>query len=175
MSKPKSGISERLGGANVGISNTMPAPIPLFLMMAAALFDNASHTEAIAARLADFGYTQQKLSDERSKIAEMSAAVAAHESASGAAQQATFEQNRAMEALGSWMSTFVKVAKVALREEPQLLERLGILKRNGKTAAQRKASSRTAATRAAKVYRVGILMTGKRPSIPEIIRWIRQA
>ncbi len=28
---------------------------------------------------------------------------------------------------------------------------------------------------AAKVYRVGILMTGKRPSIPEVLRWIRQA
>lgn len=28
---------------------------------------------------------------------------------------------------------------------------------------------------AAKIYRVGILMTGKRPSIPEVLRWIRQA
>jgi len=28
---------------------------------------------------------------------------------------------------------------------------------------------------AAKVYRVGILMTGKRPSIPEVLRWIRKA
>ncbi|MGC8764114.1 MAG: ABC transporter permease [Acidobacteriota bacterium] len=28
---------------------------------------------------------------------------------------------------------------------------------------------------AAKVYRVGILMTGKRPSIPEVLRWIRAA
>ncbi len=27
---------------------------------------------------------------------------------------------------------------------------------------------------AAKVYRVGILMTGKRPSIPEILRWVRE-
>jgi ABC-2 type transport system permease protein len=27
---------------------------------------------------------------------------------------------------------------------------------------------------AAKVYRVGVLMTGKRPSIPEILRWIRE-
>jgi ABC-2 type transport system permease protein len=26
---------------------------------------------------------------------------------------------------------------------------------------------------AAKVYRVGILMTGKRPSIPEVLRWMR--
>jgi ABC-2 type transport system permease protein len=28
---------------------------------------------------------------------------------------------------------------------------------------------------AAKIYRVGILMTGKRPSIPEVLRWIKQA
>ena len=28
---------------------------------------------------------------------------------------------------------------------------------------------------AAKIYRVGILMTGKRPSIPEVLRWIRRA
>ncbi len=27
---------------------------------------------------------------------------------------------------------------------------------------------------AAKVYRVGVLMTGKRPSIPEILRWVRE-
>jgi len=27
---------------------------------------------------------------------------------------------------------------------------------------------------AAKVYRVGILMTGKRPSVPEILRWVRE-
>jgi ABC-2 type transport system permease protein len=27
----------------------------------------------------------------------------------------------------------------------------------------------------AKIYRVGILMTGKRPSVPEIMRWIREA
>jgi hypothetical protein len=34
-----------------------------------------------------------------------------------------------MEALDAWMSGFVKVARVALKEQPQLLEKLGILKR----------------------------------------------
>ncbi|HQO21323.1 MAG TPA: hypothetical protein PLA03_13360, partial [Acidobacteriota bacterium] len=63
---------------------------------------------------------------------------------------ATFEQNRAMEALDYWMGGFVKVAKVALRDQPQLLEKLGILKRGGKTAAQRQAPQKAAATRAAK-------------------------
>ncbi len=136
--------------AALGLDHSMPKPLPLFLTMAAALFDNASHTEAIANRLAEFGYPLQKLSEERGKVAELSAAVAAHESASGASQQATFEQNRALDALEFWMSAFVKVAKVALRTQPQLLEKLGILKRNSKTKAQRGASSKAAATREAK-------------------------
>ncbi|HQO21087.1 MAG TPA: hypothetical protein PLA03_12120, partial [Acidobacteriota bacterium] len=37
-----------------------------------------------------------------------------------------------------------------LRDQPQLLEKLGILKRGGKTAAQRKAPQKAAATRASK-------------------------
>jgi ABC-2 type transport system permease protein len=28
---------------------------------------------------------------------------------------------------------------------------------------------------AARIYRVGILMTGKRPSIKELVRWVRAA
>jgi ABC-2 type transport system permease protein len=28
---------------------------------------------------------------------------------------------------------------------------------------------------AARVYRVGILMYGKRPTFPEILRWVRQS
>ncbi len=99
--------------------------------------------------LASFGYTTAKLSAERGKIVELSAAIQAHESASGAAQQATSEQNKAMDALDYWMGAFVRVAKVALRDEPQLLEKLGILKRNSKTPAQRASAGKAAATRKA--------------------------
>jgi ABC-2 type transport system permease protein len=28
---------------------------------------------------------------------------------------------------------------------------------------------------AARIYRVGILMTGKRPSVREVVRWVRAA
>mgnify|MGYP006886070977 CR=1 FL=1 len=136
--------------AVLGLDNPMPKPLPLFITMATALFDNASHTAEIADILKSYGYNTDKLSKERGKIVELSAANQAQEAAIGSAQQATFEQNKAMEALDYWMGGFVKVAKVALREQPQLLEKLGILKRAGKTTAQRKAPQKAAATRAAK-------------------------
>ena len=135
--------------AVLGLNAAMPKALPLFLTMATALFDNASHTAEIAETLKSYGYSADKLAKERAKIVELSVADQAQESAKGGAQQATFEQNRAMEALDYWMGGFVKVAKVALREQPQLLEKLGILKRGGKTAAQRKAPQKAAATRAA--------------------------
>ena len=136
--------------AVLGLDNPMPKSLPLFITMATALFDNASHTAEIAETLKGYGYGAEKLAKERAKIVELSAADQSQESAKGAAQQATFEQNRAMEALDYWMGGFVKVAKVALRDQPQLLEKLGILKRGSKTAAQRKAPEKAAATRAAK-------------------------
>ena len=136
--------------AVLGLNSAMPSTLPLFITMATALFDNASHTAEITDVLASYGYTVEKLSRERGKIVELTAANQAQESAKGAAQQATYEQNKAMEAIDYWISAFIKVAKVALRDQPQLLEKLGIVKRNGKTAAQRKAPEKAAATRAAK-------------------------
>ena len=136
--------------AVLGLDNPMPRTLPLFLTMAAALFDNASRMTEIADTLKGYGYTSEKLAKEKVKIVELSAALQSREAAKGAAQQATFEQNNAMEALDRWMAGFVKVARVALRDYPQLLEKLGIFKRAGKTAAQREAPRKAAATRKAK-------------------------
>ena len=134
----------------LGLDNPMPKPLPLFLTMTTTLFDNASHNAEIAEVLKSYGYTTEKLSKERGKIVELSAANIAQEAARGAAQNATFEQNKAMEALDYWMSSFVKVAKVALRQYPELLEKLGILKRSSKTQGQRQAPLKAAATKKAK-------------------------
>lgn len=141
---------DRANLAVLGLDRPMPKPLPLFLTMAMALFDNASHKQEIADILKGYGYNDAKLSRERGKIVELSAAIQSQEAASGAAQQATAEQNRSLETLDYWMSAFIRIAKVALREEPQLLEKLGILKRNAKTAAQRGAASKASATKKAK-------------------------
>lgn len=134
----------------LGLDKAMPDAMPLFLTMATALFDNASHDPAIAAALATRGYSAEKLSGERAKIVQMSAAIQAHQAAIGASQQATDDQNDALDALDDWMAEFLKIAKVALSKKPQLLEKLGVLKRNAKTPAQRKAPAKAAATKKAK-------------------------
>jgi hypothetical protein len=51
----------------------------------------------------------------------------------------------------------VKIAKVALREHPELLEKLGILKRSSKTSAQKKAPEKARETRKKKKEEKGSL------------------
>lgn len=134
----------------LGLDRAMPNAMPLFLTMATALFDNASHDPDIAKAVEKRGYGAEKLARERAKIVEMSAAMQAHHAAMGASQQATDDQNGALDALGAWMAEFLKIAKVALSDKPQLLEKLGVLKRNTRTPAQRKAPAKAAETRKAK-------------------------
>jgi len=70
--------------------------------------------------------------------------------AKGAAQQATAEQRAAMAGLRHEMRDFRRIAKVALKSHPQLLEKLGIMVRVARTAAQRGAGKKAAATRKAR-------------------------
>jgi hypothetical protein len=130
----------------LGLTGGMPKDNPSFFNAAYTLFDNASGNEA----LAEVGYDAAKLTSERLKIAAMSTADLAQEAAKGAAQQATAEQDAAMQALNDWVGQYRKIAKVALRGKKQLLEKIGITARSSKTDAQRAAPAKAAATRAAK-------------------------
>ncbi len=66
------------------------------------------------------------------------------------AQQATQEQEAALAKMNDWVAQYLKIAKVALRGKKQLLEKIGVIARTSKTAAQRAAPKKAAATRAAK-------------------------
>lgn len=67
----------------------------------------------------------------------------------GAAQQATADQESALAAINSWTAQYLKIAKVALRHKKQSMEKIGVTARTTKTAAQRAAPQKAAATRAA--------------------------
>lgn len=130
----------------LGLSGAMPKDIAGFLAAASTLFDNATSLP----ELANYGYDEEKIQAERSKIQALNTANQNQEMAKGAAQQATREQDAAMQALNDWAGQYRKIAKVALRGNKQLLEKIGIVARTSKTAAQRAAPAKASATRAAK-------------------------
>ena len=100
--------------------------------------------------LADFGYDADRLAAERAKIEAFDTANQAQEMAKGAAQQATQDQDAALAKMNEWVAQYLKIAKVALRGKKQLLEKIGVTARTSKTAAQKAAPKKAAATRAAK-------------------------
>jgi hypothetical protein len=133
--------------AKLGINGPMPTRQGHFLAAAAALFVNVASDPDLAAEVARFGYTSQKLASEQAKIAAMVEALRVREVAKGAAQQATMDQRAALGQLDHWMGAFIRVARVAFRGQDQLMEKLGVLARNAKTEAQRKGPFKAAATR----------------------------
>jgi hypothetical protein len=142
-------LRDKAALATLALDRPMPRTKASFVTMAGALFDNAVGTPSIATVLAGFGYSTERLNAEAAKVQALADAFGTQEAAKGTAQQATVAQDKAMSALADEMSAFRRIAKVALRDRPQLLEKLGILRRSAPTAAQRNAGKKAAATRKA--------------------------
>jgi predicted pyridoxine 5'-phosphate oxidase superfamily flavin-nucleotide-binding protein len=134
------------GLAKLGLTGKEPRGTAGFIQAGYTLFDNA----ADSGLLADFGYDEARIAAERAKIEAFDKANNAQEMAKGAAQQASQEQEAALKAMNDWVAQYLKIAKVALRGKKQLLEKIGVTARTTKTAAQRAAPKKAAATRAAK-------------------------
>jgi len=116
--------------AALGLSGPMPHATAEFLQAGYTLFDNALEAVEVGALpLAEYGYAQERLESERAKIVAYDQANQAQEAAKGTAQQATQDQNAALEALAEWLAQFIKIARVALVGKEQLLEVLGVVVR----------------------------------------------
>jgi predicted pyridoxine 5'-phosphate oxidase superfamily flavin-nucleotide-binding protein len=134
------------GLATLGLTGKEPRDAAGFIQAGYTLFDNALDSGL----LADFGYDDVRIKAERGKIAAFDAANQAQEMAKGASQQAAQDQEAALAKMNEWVAQYLKIAKVALRGKKQLLEKIGVTARTSKTAAQRAAPAKAAATRAAK-------------------------
>ena len=108
--------------AGLGLTGKMPRATAAFQTAANTLFTNAATFPA----LAEYGYGGLRLAAERAKIDAFVQADQAQEAAKGAAQQATRDQDAALKALNQWTARYIKIARVALRDKPQLLEKLGV-------------------------------------------------
>ncbi|KAB8145184.1 hypothetical protein F8S13_04970 [Chloroflexia bacterium SDU3-3] len=97
-----------------------------FIARARALYDGLLEQAELLPLLADAGYDQLRLEEERGGIDLLQQAGAAREVAAFRARQATEQQRLALAELASRRSRFRRLAKVALRGNPQALGALGL-------------------------------------------------
>ena len=101
-----------------------------WLAQANQFYQNALADKAILNELKSFGITDTKLKAGLDQLKAVETANLLQEKEKGEAQAATQKRDAALDALQDWMSDFIAIAKVALEEDPQLLEGLGVLARS---------------------------------------------
>jgi hypothetical protein len=109
----------------MGVRGGTPRALPDLLLAGGTLFANVTEP-TIAAALAAHGYTAERIAAIQAAFQTLQQANEAQEAAKGDTQQATLELQAAMRALDDWLSRFRALARVALREHPQYLEKLGV-------------------------------------------------
>jgi hypothetical protein len=112
----------------------MPHDTATFIAVATTLFNNALKVTEINIALAKYGYDTKTLQDERDTLITFQQAVQAQAGAQSASKQATRAQSEALDALQRWIAQYVKIAKIALKTQPELLKALGITTPSGRAS-----------------------------------------
>lgn len=121
------------------ITGATPDDTAAFITAATTMFNNALAIADIASVLAKYGYDTTTLDSERDSIAAFKQATQAQAQAKSAAKQATRAQMEALAALQRWVAQYVKIAKIALRAQPELLKALGVTTLRGRPPTRRSA------------------------------------
>ncbi len=100
-----------------------------WLEQARAFYANLLGDAAFLTAMAEYGYTSEKLQEESTLIDQVIAKHLQQRKEMGEAQEATETRDSTLDKLAQWISDLRAVAKVALEDNPQQLEKLGILAR----------------------------------------------
>jgi hypothetical protein len=133
--------------ASLGANQVMPRTNGPLLRAAQTLFNSTAYPAEVATALAAHGYAEAKLTQERAKVDDFAAALAAQGEQRGTAQQARVDQTAALTALRKWVARFRKIARVALGDRQKELEKLGIVSLVMPTPAQRAGRRKASETR----------------------------
>jgi len=98
-----------------------------WLMQAQQFYANLLDDAAIVAKLAGFGLAPAQIAAGQQLVAAVAAGDVAQQSRKSIAQETMKMRDATLEALNDWMRDFLAIARIALAEQPQTLERLGII------------------------------------------------
>ncbi|MCV9388806.1 hypothetical protein [Reichenbachiella ulvae] len=90
-------------------------------------YKNAIADEKILSQLAKGGITKEKLEQRLAMVEEVASLLAIQLKEKGEAQEATQIRDKSFEVLMDWYSDFIQIARVALEDNPQMLEIMGIV------------------------------------------------
>lgn len=109
----------------LGIKGIIPKSYVKWLETVNLFYNLLNTNAAILAKLAPLQVTQEHVTALIADLNTLEDLRAAYIQAKGNAQNATKTKNKAFKDLEKWMSDFYAVARLALEDEPQLLESLG--------------------------------------------------
>ncbi len=101
-----------------------------WVRQAKAFYENALNTTSVLKALEQYGINGAKLKEGQKQVLEVESSYNAQLKEMGEAQTSTQVRDAAFDDLQDWMSDFIAIARIALEEEPQRLEALGIVKKS---------------------------------------------
>jgi hypothetical protein len=111
---------------SLGIDGRLHRQFSAWLTQARQFYDNAINDEKVLKKVSRYNLTKEKFEKGFQLISMVEIANNKQEKEKGEAQQFTKERDKAMDDLSDWIYELSVVAKFALAEKPQLLEKLGI-------------------------------------------------
>lgn len=115
---------------NLGLLGSRRRSLSGFLTQAEKFYTNAMTDTVAQEQLNKFLITGEKLTAGQQLITQVKTAAAKQAKETGESEQAALSRDQALDAIDSWFSDFTAVARIALEEKPQLLEKLSIMERS---------------------------------------------
>lgn len=117
---------DRKANAALKLTGDRKETLSGFINQTTLFYDNLLADPQLFQGMKTFGYTKAKLTEEKKLVDKVVALNSKQEKEKGEAQASTKRRERVMDRLDAWMSDFRVIARVALEDKPQWLEKLGI-------------------------------------------------
>ena len=114
----------------LGLNGDRKRSVSGWLSQVKQFYANAQADTAVQEGLNRFGITLEKLQAASQLVNQVETAYAVQNKEMGEAQQATLDRDNALDSLDEWLSDFFAIARIALEDRPQLLEKIGLLVRS---------------------------------------------
>ena len=110
----------------LGLNGRRKETLSGWVEQATQFYSNLLADPDLISAISGFGYTQEKLQAELAQVQAVPAAMASQAKEDGESQAATKERDAAVDEMDQWMADFKVVARIALKDHDQWIEKLGL-------------------------------------------------